>query len=450
MRIAVVALVIAGSMGCSDAPQLLEDEKGLEEAVRYAAAKRAAFGLSAEPSQIRELMRSGRNAGKWGLVATEEEERAVDLTGRMIFANRLKHSVVPFVESLPTSGGVYIDQTQGGNLVVTLTERNPVIEQEIAKRMPADPRGHRVVLVEHTEKALTAAVNRANEVWSALVPSIQLQEASLDIQHNGIELAVAKEDYDAASVMLPELNRVLGVRVSLEVSEAPAKDTAAAPSCTSRTNCKTPTEAGVAIYYNNVIDSFAECTMAFHVVCNDGDVEFVTAAHCDTGGANSWAINNGSGGALVMGTRQKTMGSSAFSQPQDIMRVMLPVGQKSQYIFGEGTRSYNGSGGCPIPGQAACVSRYRTDVTGGAPVDCGIVDYTWGTHYSDVLGLTVYGGDLDNVTDSIGGDSGSPIYDYLSSTTWGTVGVQNNVPNNFATLCKAEVGLDIVGTAWKP
>jgi len=436
-------------MGCGGSDPLLQDQQGLDEAVRYAAEKRAAFGLPAQPYLVREIMRSGLNVDKWGLVATEEEERAVDLPGRMIFANKLKQTVVPYVQSLPTSGGVYIDQTQGGRLVVNLTERNPTIEQEIGRRMPVDPRGFHVVRVDHTEKDLMAALDRANPVWSEMVPSIQLQEANLDIQRNGLAFAVAQEDYNAALVMLPELRRVLGVRVSLGVSQMPM-DTASAPNCTSRTNCHTVTEAGVPIYLSNVIDSYAECTMAFHVVCNDGDIEFVTAAHCDTGAANSWGINNGSGGAINMGTRQATMGTSAFTYPQDIMRVQLPVNQKSQYIFGEGTRSYNGSGGCPIAGQAACTSRYRTDVAGGPPVDCGTVRYTWGSHTSNVLGLTVWGGDLDNVTDSIGGDSGSPIYDYLSSTTWGTVGVQNNVPNNFAVLCKAETGLAIVGTAWKP
>ena len=71
--------------------------------------------------------------------------------------------------------------------------------------------------------------------------------------------------------------------------------------------------AWVAIYLSDVIDGYAEYTMAFHIVCNNGDVEFVTAAHRDTGRANSWAINDGSGGTLIMGTRQKTMGTSAFS-----------------------------------------------------------------------------------------------------------------------------------------
>jgi hypothetical protein len=56
---------------------------------------------------------------------------------------------------------------------------------------------------------------------------------------------------------------------------------------------------------------------------------------------------------------------------QDIMRVQLPVDQKSHLIYGS-SLVYGGSGACPITGQAACASRGTSDV-----VDCGTVRTTW-------------------------------------------------------------------------
>ena len=72
---------------------------------------------------------------------------ALDLPGRMAFANEVKQSVVPFVNSLPTSGGVYIDQQQNGSLVVLQTESSAALEAEIradARLQPWLPRrqGH--------------------------------------------------------------------------------------------------------------------------------------------------------------------------------------------------------------------------------------------------------------------------------------------------------------------
>ena len=178
--------------------------------------------------------------------------------------------------------------------------------------------------------------------------------------------------------------------------------------------------------------------MAFHVVSNDGDIEFVTAGHCGYGGSNSWYIKDGTSDGRLLGTEQKSLYTSGG---QDIMRVQLPVDQKSHVIYGE-SRVYGGSGACPIAGQAACASRGTSNV-----VDCGTVRTTWTSWTSNTANIVVWGGDLNDVA-SNPGDSGSPVFDRLTADLWGTVGVLNTSGGMFAVLCKAESGLAITGKAY--
>jgi hypothetical protein len=210
-------------------------------------------------------------------------------------------------------------------------------------------------------------------------------------------------------------------------------------SCTSRDHCVSPTEAGTRIY-KSYVDNYNECTRAFHVVLTSGDVQFVTAGHCGYGGSNTWLIKDGTSNGMVIGTEQASL---YHSGGQDILRISLPVSQKSHHMYGD-SRVYGGSGACPITGQAACASRGHSDV-----VDCGTVRTTWTSWYSNTANpdIVVWGGDMNDVS-AIPGDSGSPIFDKLDSTQWGTVGVLDTSSAGFAVLCKAASGLGLTGRAY--
>lgn len=407
-----------------------------EWVVARAVAERANWGLPSDRDAVVGVLGSGRDVGtaRWGIPMTAEEEQQLDLPGRMAFAGEVKRTVVPFVESLRSSGGVYIDQHQNGSLVVLLTEPSAELETEIARRMPAGSRGFRVARVTHTEAQLRQALTRAWEAWGLVAPEVPLLGAGLDIIQNRVLFEVEPSGLDQAEGALAALEGLLEVPVGVA---ARSKDDSLDVNCTGRDHCFTPTKAGVRIY-KGAIDSVAECTMAFHVVCNDGDVEFVTAGHCGYGGSNNWYIKDGTADGLFMGAEQKTLYAAGG---QDIMRVNLPVDQKSHQIYGD-SRVYGGSGACPIVGQAACASRGTTDV-----IDCGTVRTTWTSWVSNTANITVWGGDMNDVA-SNPGDSGSPIFDRLTSTLWGTVGVLNTSGGLFAVLCKAESGLAITGLAY--
>lgn len=407
-----------------------------EWVVDRAVAERANWGLAADRDTVTSLLASGRDTGsaRLGIPMSAEEEQQLDLPGRMAFAAAVKRSVVPFVESLRTSGGVYIDQHNDGSLVVLLTERNKQVEDEIARRMPADRRGFRVLQVAYTEQRLRQALTRAWEAWALSAPGQTLLGAGLDIVQNRLVFEVEPSAVDQAEAAVSELAALLEVPVG--VMGRPKEDSLDAD-CTSRDHCHGPTKAGVKIY-KGAIDSVAECTMAFHVVCNDGDVEFVTAGHCGYGGSNNWYIKDGTADGLFLGAEQKTLYTNGG---QDIMRVNLPVDEKSHKVYGE-SRVYGGSGACPLVGQAACASRGTTDV-----IDCGTVRTTWTSWVSSTANITVWGGDMNDVS-SNPGDSGSPIFDRIDADHWGTVGVLNTQGALFAVLCKAETGLAITGKAY--
>ncbi|HYO51660.1 hypothetical protein [Archangium sp.] len=406
------------------------------EQLTRAIEERAHWGLPAERSTVASLLESGHDVGteRLGIPMTQEELDALDLPGRMAFAHAVRQSAVPFVNSLPTSGGVYIDQQQNGSLVVLLTEPSAELEAEIAKRMPASSRGFRVARATHTEAQLREALTRAWDTWKTVAPTTPLLGAGLDIMENRILFEVDPVDLEGSRRVLAALGARMGVRVGV-APRAPeeSQDT----SCTSRDSCYTPTRAGTRIY-KGAIDSVNECTMAFHVVSTDGDIEFVTAGHCGYGGSNYWYIKDGTSDGLLLGTEQKTLYSAGG---QDIMRVQLPVDQKSHLVYGE-SRVYGGSGACPVVGQAACASRGTSNI-----VDCGTVRTTWTSWVSNTANVVVWGGDMDGVA-SEPGDSGSPIFDRLDADHWGTVGVLNTTGGMFAVLCKAESGLAITGKAY--
>lgn len=431
-----LAMSLVAVTGCADQDEVLVEDQALGEEVARAATERANWGLPSDGTTVASLLGSVRDVGteQWGIPMTQEEQDALDLPGRMAFASEIKRSAVPFVNALRASGGVYIDQHQNGGLVVLLTESSEAIEAEIAARMPASSRGLRVARVTHTEAQLKEGWARAWDVWNEVAPTLRLQGAGVDIKQNRVLFEVAPVDLEGAQGILAALEALLGVRVGVEArAEEEYMDT----SCTSRDSCFSPTKAGTEIY-KGAIDSVSECTMAFHVVCDDGDIEFVTAGHCGYGGSNNWYIKDGTSDGLLLGSEQKSL---YVSGGQDIMRVQLPVGQPSHLIHGE-SRVYGGSGACPIPGQAACASRGTSNV-----VDCGTVRTLSTSWLSNTANITVKGGDMNDVL-SEPGDSGSPIFDRLDTEHWGTVGVLNTSGGLFAILCNAEVGLGITGKAY--
>ena len=87
---------------------------------------------------MEEVVRSGSDVGtsEWGIVLTAAEEAALDLPGRMQFANQLSEELLPYADSLPTYGGSYIEPSRGGGIVIQLTNDDPTVVARVHKLAP--------------------------------------------------------------------------------------------------------------------------------------------------------------------------------------------------------------------------------------------------------------------------------------------------------------------------
>ncbi len=388
------------------------------EQIAAAAAERATFGLPADVGTVSALLGSSRDVGtpRWGIAMTAEEEASIDLPGRMAFADALSEQVLPYVQSLPTFGGVYIDQLANGGLVILLTQRDPVAEEEIAIRMPNPNRGLRIEQVAYTEAQLMDAVERARDVWGRILPSTQLLSVGIDTMRNRLLFVVVRRDLAEAEARSNLVEAELAVPIGLEAGEQDQD-----VDCTSRNHCHDPYKTGINIY-KGVVDSVPECTMGFHIRIGT-DEQFVTAGHCGYTGSDEWF-------EPVLGRIGIELATLYAQNGQDIMRLSMFDAQASDDIYNTGipnsSSDITGSR-APILNEAACASLGTTNA-----IDCGTISSTWLSWVSNTAGFTVWGGDTSGISIT-NGDSGSPLYHLVSGTAV-ALGVIDTAGGLFARL----------------
>lgn len=384
------------------------------EAIATAASERATYGLPADSSTVAALLGSNRDVGsaRWGIALTAEEEAALDLPARMAFANALSERVLPFAQSLSTYGGAYIDQQQGGRLVVLLTERDQAVEEELGRRMPSPSLGLHITEVAHSEASLMEALTGARAAWDRIAPAVTLVRVGLDTMNNQLLATVRLTDVSEARAAAMELTRELGVPVAVAAGEEDQD-----VDCTSRNHCHDPYKAGINIY-KGVVDSVPECTMGFHIRIGT-DEQFVTAGHCGYSGSNEWY-------EPVLGRIGIEQATLYVQNGQDIMRLSMFDVQASDDIYAASS-DITGSG-TPVLNETVCASKGTSN-----EVDCGTVSVLWMSWTSSTAGYTVWGGDTSGIANIIGGDSGSPIYRNVGSGAI-AIGVINTAGGLFARL----------------
>lgn len=382
---------------------------------------RAIFGWPTDVATVGRL-RSGADVGtaKWGLAMTKAEE--TDLRERMAIEQSLEAELLPFVRALPTSGGAWIDQLNGGRLVVTLTTSDEEIRDKIGQLLPATNRGLMFVLVDDTEAELVAAANAAEKVWADSGSSARLLGVTVDTAGNQLVLRFTDADLPKAFSTVDDVQTSLGVSVSAQVDE-PDVDAA----CTSRANCYTPLKPGIHIHNGAMPTNNGNiCTMGFHISIGT-DEQFLTSGHCGIlRTANDWyhSVNYGFVGneiANLIGPGGK-----------DVMRVGLLDSQATTGIYGQ-DGSVTGSA-LPTAGMAISVSLGY----GSNQVKTGTVDSIWTSWTSSVCSCTVWGGDASWTT--VGGDSGSPVYRVVYQgfpPQLIAIGLNANVSGKFARVADA-------------
>jgi hypothetical protein len=298
--------------------------------------------------------------------------------------------------------------------------------------MPASSRGLRVVVRDVSERALAAALRATETVWPALLPDVVLREASVDLPGGRLSVAVDPEAVARVTRAVPALGAALGAEVDVRPAR-PDRDTA----CRTRDSCINPFRAGIRIY-RGAIDSYPECTMAFHVFVPSAynDKQFLTAGHCGYGGSNSW-LNPAVPGSHVIGSEQATL---YRNNGVDVMRVGMADSQVSDLVFDDPRRILGWT--VPIVGTPVCVSRGWTD-----KVQCGTVRSTGARWLSDTAGFYVSGGTTNGIS-GIPGDSGSPLYERYTSAWSFADGIADTANGNFAILSDVlgPLGADV----WPP
>lgn len=388
---------------------------------------RIALGLPADDATILALVGSARDIGTptWGIAMTAEEAARVDLEGRSAFVQAARRDVIPYVQPQQSFSSLYFDSVRDGELVVALTAPDPDVERAIVARMPTNSKGIRFVYHPVTEARLRSALDESQGIWNELLPDIRLLTAGVDLPNDRLFFEVGVATVEKAIAMDGQLASRLEVPVEIRAG-VPAEDT----TCTTRDNCVSPMKAGDRIY-KGVIDSYPECTMAFHIIVYPAnlDKQFLTAGHCGYSGSDNW-LHPGLSGDHVIGTDQQTL---YVNNGQDIMRISMYDVQASNLVYNE-TRPIYGYE-TPYVGTTVVDSRGYSDI-----LDGGTITATYVRWYSDTAGYYVYGGTTSGITQNPG-DSGSPLYERVTSTMAWAVGVVTTANGNFAVIADSIASL---------
>jgi hypothetical protein len=407
------ALVLFVGVPLLLSPGAAESAEPAYTALELAAAReRAVYGLDASPATVRAILAAGQDVGteRWGMVMTTTEEAALDMPGRAAFANELAATLVPYLESITISGGLYIDQAAGGRAVVMLTKRDPAIEAELAMIAAGLSRQLSVSYVDYSEAELEVAVARVWQAWPDL--KVRPQSVGVDVAANRVFVEVVPEAVAAAQVVLADLTESIGVPVAFRVGE-PDPDAA----CVGRDHCDTPLRAGIRVYRGaNPPNNEANCTMGFHIT-RGTDEQWLTAGHCGYTGSNNWFHPS-------FGLVGSELATLFVPNGIDAMRVQLADAQATNLIYDRPLRVM--SDRQPIQGEGICASLGFQDAW-----DCGTVSTTHTSWISSTRSCVVWGADADGIT-IVPGDSGSPIVNNTLSGSYVAIGIVNTMDGRFA------------------
>lgn len=393
VAVLVAALLLFGQAAGAGANSTV-DGQFLEAAI----AERDHYGLPADRTTVESIIASGRDIGtdKWGIVLTAEEEKNLDLPGRGDYVARVHELVLDEVRDSELYAGAYVDQRNGGGIVLLLTRADPAVTALIDAARPQLSRGLEVKVVVTSFQQLEAAMYTTWDIWAEYFRNTTLVSVSVDERANALVVGVEAPDQARVASDIAPLAARLGVPATVEAA------TAERDLCSSRTSCAPPMKAGVRISRSaNPPNHTGTCSMGFHVYTSSGGGRFVSAGHCGHNGT-FWWHNPGTPGSGGIGSEQATLYGPNFSPSRDIHAVGIPTSWMTNRIFGSSAQIK--SMAHPVLDESICASLgVSTDA-----YDCGHVSKTAHTWTSNVCACTQSGARATGVTNT-GGDSGSPM-----------------------------------------
>lgn len=240
-----VALALAAAQAAPTAAATTD-----QDAIDHGVYMRGVYGLDASRDLVAGLIGSPADAGsaEFGVPLTKAEVKALDIYGRTDYSLALQNKVLPYIESLPTYAGEWLDQKDGGKLVVMLTKRQDKVIDAVRNRLPKPSRGVRFEIVESSYDDLLAALELAPKVVGELAPNGRYSMGEANIQKNRLDITITASGAETLKAKEATLEARLGVDVKVK-SGPLTKQVENCGNGTNVYNCWNPLRAAVRIHW---------------------------------------------------------------------------------------------------------------------------------------------------------------------------------------------------------
>jgi len=372
-------------------------------AVEQAMAARAAYGFPAERSRVRRVMAAVDSAAseRYGFPLTTREHR--ELLARSRYVRAFAAETLPLVERLDGYGGAWVDQQDGGRIVVGLTAGPAKIKDRVRARLPKPSRGVRFVPVNDTAAELARALRSAERDWARLRTGIVPQSFGISYRDNQLVVKVLPRQLTRARRYAARMARRSGVDVAFEATTRVVDSY-----CPSRQKCFSPLRLGARINHGGVYDrrrpiSQRSCAIGFML----SNRTILTAGHCTYQHAGPW---HGHAKYRARFGRIGKLRSSRYPRKhRDLAIIRLDdwAANRSARIYGETWPTTMTQPGKVIDNMDVCVSLARQD-----RYWCGRVTEPYARWRSSTAGVWVWGAGMrfeQRGRTSLPGDSGGPV-----------------------------------------
>jgi V8-like Glu-specific endopeptidase len=387
---------------------LEEETATAEEAVRF----RQTFGFDASPTLVRAAAADTAAYSTWPYGVPLSKAEIAEM-GRRTDVQKAVARVVPEARMLPGYAGVYLDQLDGGQPVFLFTGATAqAAADEIGRLLPAGT-AFRVQEAKRTESELIEQKQTIEadltELWAS---GIDIVRVAVKTSQNRLRVGVRDLTESERQEILARYGSDLDVfEDGVAVSDA----------CPATNDCR-PIKGGISI--NHTGGAAGECTSGFIVRASDGTLRMLTAGHCihvHGGYDTQWQHNSDAFGRARRetwtpgGTGNADVGLiSIASAEQDLMTSKNKMRRTNDSVVSVIDTDVISAA---LEGSQAC----RVGRTSGH--DCGIISEWLVGRASKVSGYERMWVTLSTTVnfDSLGGDSGGPVFYYDSGGTTGSV-----------------------------
>lgn len=371
---------------------------------------RAEFGLPVDPTTLNLAAKQSTPTSNALLGIPLTTEEAHNIAQRFDVASLLGHFIDVYGAD-PTFGGVEINQADGGNVLLFITNPASTLPGVLADILGSEA-SLKTTLVAQSYSALDKQFRGIDPQDPRLSSAgIDLTTVDIDLDQNSVRLTVTSAPSDSQIALLDSL----AVNPEIVVNGAPITPTE------SRYSTGTPVYGGRSI--QNVTDGMG-CTANIEGINSTGSRYAITAGHCETASGKFYGTGPDSSGPGLrgFGTSHANLFRGVTKTDCDCTFILLR--DQSESV----TASILGGGPTSAAQPVLTLSRTGTDgddKVKGAPVNSSgknsgyIAGTLTGAVETSYDGVTVVG--YGTTLDTRGGDSGGPVTQGSTHTWLGVI-----------------------------